>query len=151
MYKHFCANRTMLEYCGRKIMFDKFPDCIKAINIAFQHGYQNGTNKSEQCIWYSRKHGAPGFKTEVAVGPDSQARYPLKSYPGSYHDFKIFKDAIDKHLEQLVKDNRDQKEQDNMSKVNYSALQTIVTPLMYRKMEIFLKISMHNRVVKGSY
>ena len=39
----------------------------------------------------------------------------MESYPGSYHDFKIFKDAIDKHLEQLVKDNRDQKEQGNMS------------------------------------
>ena len=104
----------MLEYCARKIMFDKFPDCIKAINVTFQHGYQHGTSKPKQQVWYSGKHGAPGFKTEIAVGPDGQARYVLDLYPGSYHDFKIFKDAIDKHLERLVKDKGDQKEQDNM-------------------------------------
>ena len=115
VYKHFHAKESMLKYCGRKIMFNKFLDCIKAINVTFQHGYQHGTNNPEQHIWYSGKHGALGFKTEVAVGSDGQARYAFKSYPGSYHDFKIFKDAINKHLEQLVKDKGDQKEQDNMS------------------------------------
>ena len=103
IYKHFHANKSMLEYCARKIVFGKFPDCIKEINVTFQHGYQHGSSKPEQWIWYFDKHGAPGFKTEAAVGPDSQARYASKSYPGSYYNFKIFKDAIDNHLERLVK------------------------------------------------
>ena len=72
VYKHFCANKTMLEYCAREIMFDKFPDCIEAIDITFQHGYQHGTSKPKQRIWYSGKHRVPSFKTEVAVGPDEE-------------------------------------------------------------------------------
>ena len=104
VYKHFQANNLMLEYRARKVMFAKFLDCIKAIDVTFQHGYQHGSNKPKQRIWYSGKHGTPGFKMEVAVGPDRRACYALKSYPGLYHDFTIFKDAIDENLKQLVKE-----------------------------------------------
>ena len=114
VYKHFQANNLMLEYRARKVMFAKFLDCIKAIDVTFQHGYQHRSIKPEQQIWYSGKHGAPEFKMEVAVGPDGRACYSSKLYPGSYHNFKIFKDAIDKHLEWLVKEDGNQKEQDNM-------------------------------------
>ena len=89
VYKHFQATKTMLEYCARKIMFDRFPDCIEAIDVTFQHGYQHGTSKPKQRVWYSGKHGAPGFKMEVAVGADGRARYVSDSYQDQY--VKAFK------------------------------------------------------------
>ena len=49
------------------------------------------------------------------MGPDGRARYASNSYPGSYHNFTMFKDAIDKHLGRLVKEDGDVHEQDNMS------------------------------------
>ena len=37
--KHFRATDLMLDYRVRKVMFAKFPDCIEAIDVMFQHRY----------------------------------------------------------------------------------------------------------------
>ena len=83
-------------------MFQRFPDCLKAIDVTFQKLYMQGKNNKEQHYWISGKHHQPGLKTEVAVGPNGQARYASNSYPGLFHDITIFKEAIDNHLLRLV-------------------------------------------------
>ena len=52
---------------------------------------------------------------EDPVGPDSKARYVLPPYPGLFHNMKIFKAHLDKHLACLVKEDADVKESDDLS------------------------------------
>ena len=115
VYKHFPANKSMLEYCARNIMLAKFPDCIKAINVTFQHGYQHRSSKPKQCIWYSRNMEHQGSRQKWRLGWTVKHNTHWNPTQVFTMNSKIFKDSIDKHLEQLVKNNGDQKEQDNMS------------------------------------
>ena len=115
VYNHFLACNTMANYCARKIMFKRYPNCLEAIDVTFEKSHKRGKKTQEQSFWCSGKHLQPGLKTEVAVGPNGRARYALKSYPGLYHDFTIFSKAIDKYLARLVKEDGDVFEQDNMT------------------------------------
>ena len=91
------------------------PDCIKAIDETFQPSYKRGATNKAKKVWVSGKHSAPGMKTEVAVGPDGRARYASNYSPGSVHDFVMFKQHIDEHLDRLIKQDGNNHKQDNMS------------------------------------
>ena len=51
----------------------------------------------------------------MAVGPDGKAWYVLPPYPGLFHNMKIFKAHLDKHLACLVKEDADIKESNDLS------------------------------------
>ena len=105
----------MVDYCAQDIMFQRFLNCLEAIDLMFQKSYMQGKNNKERQYWVSGKHHQPGLKMEVAVGPNRRARYASKLYPGSFHNITIFKEGIDKHLSRLVKEDGDIYKQDNMT------------------------------------
>ena len=51
----------------------------------------------------------------MAVGPDGKARYVLPPYPGLFHNMKIFKTHLDKHLACLVNEDADINKSNNLS------------------------------------
>ena len=96
-------------------VFDNFPNAIEAINVTFQRLYAQGEDYATKKIRWLGKHKGCGWKLEVAVGPDGKTHYVLPPYPGSYHNLKIYKAHLDKHLACLVKEDANMKEINNLS------------------------------------
>ena len=105
----------MAEYCVAGTVFEHFPDALKAIDVTFHRSYARGKDYASKKLRWSAKHKGYGWKSEIAVGPNGKARYLSPLYPGLFHNMKIFKKHVDKHLERLVKDDLDAKESNDLS------------------------------------
>ena len=103
-YNLYLSYLSMMEYCQNEKVFLHFDKAIKAIDATFQQGYTRGKGFQYKKFQFSGKHKTYGWKMEVAVGPDGLARCALPTYPGSFHNMKIFKRHINKHLSCLTKE-----------------------------------------------
>lgn len=111
---YFIATDNMTDYREAEKVFENFPSAMEAVDVTFQQSYARGEDFETKKVRFSGKHKAYGFKTEVAVGPDGRARYVSPPYPGSHHDFKIFKKHLKEHKERLRKDEMDIRHDDDM-------------------------------------
>ena len=50
VYKHLKTGNTMIIYWAQNIMFTKYRDCLKAIDVTLQHGHQHRPTKPKQRI-----------------------------------------------------------------------------------------------------
>lgn len=89
--------RTMFhdEQLKRNIKFDDFPEVALVVDVTFQTRTRPKMLFKDAQFYYSGKHDAYGYKTEVAHLPNGQAVFVSKTYGGSVHDFTIFKDNIE--------------------------------------------------------
>ena len=112
---NYIATDSMAEYWNKELKFAHFALVIEAIDVTFQRLYACGSNYKEKKYRFSGKHKAYGWKTEVAVDPNSSACYVSPPYPGSHHNMKIFKKHVNKHVERLTKVYEDYTKDDDMT------------------------------------
>ena len=77
------------EYVRNRCCFQNFPQCVCAVDGSVQRIPRPTVNQAE---FYSGKHHHHCVKMQVAVGPIGLAVDVSGPYPGSVHDYKIFRD-----------------------------------------------------------
>ena len=84
-----------------QISFPNFANCIQVVDVCFQPIQKPSGSFSSKKKFFSGKHYAYGVKVECTHAPNGQLMRFTSYYPGSTHDFKIFKENINHHLEFL--------------------------------------------------
>jgi len=67
-----------------------YPEAIGIIDTKFQQTYRPKGRFAEQKIYFSKKHGAYGIKTEVTHARNGRAMSFSHHVPGSMHDYNLF-------------------------------------------------------------
>ena len=79
----------MEQYITNNTCFRNFPQCICAVDASVQ---EIPRPRVDQKNFYSGKHHFHCLKMQVAVGPTGMAVDINGPFPGSVHDYKIFRD-----------------------------------------------------------
>lgn len=83
-------------------------DCaLLAVDVHFQKSNRPEGRFSDQKHYFSGKHYQYGLKFEASVYPNGLASYVSPHYPGSTHDFEIFKQNVNVYKQLLTKTNRE--------------------------------------------
>ena len=118
IYEWFVEEKSMEEYRKLGKTFVHYPSAIEAIDVTFQQSYARGREFGDRKMLFSGKHFDYGLKTEMAVGPDGKCRFVGTFYVGSWHDMKIFRDNLPKHLRRLTKSETDKELKDTLAVAN---------------------------------
>ena len=97
------------EYTKRNCCFDNFPQCVCAVDASVQEISRPKLNQEE---FYSGKHHFHCLKMQVAVGPIGLAVDISGPFPGSFHDFRIFRELS---LPTQIKINREKEKRQAMN------------------------------------
>ena len=81
--------------------FPNFPNCIEAVDVCFQPIQRPSGSFTTKKVYFSGKHFAYGVKVECSHAPDGRLMRFTTHYPGSAHDFRIFKENVHHHTEYL--------------------------------------------------
>jgi hypothetical protein len=82
------------EQVAKGIKFDEYPEVALINDVTFQHRSRPKMLFRDAMYYFSGKHHAYGFKTEVGHAPNGLAMFVSDVYAGSVHDFTIFKDKL---------------------------------------------------------
>ena len=115
VYNHFFATDNMLAYCVKETIFERFPDCLEAVDVAFQKSYQQGNNTKEKQYWTLDKHHQPGLKNKGSSWSGWTSLLCIQFIPWIISKYYNFKEGIDEHFVQLVKEDNNIYKQDNMT------------------------------------
>jgi len=90
------------------------PESIAIIDTKFQQTYRPKGRFAEQKVYYSKKHGAYGIKTEVTHARNGRAMFYSAHVPGSIHDYNLFSqsDRLEKLRAFLLKSTSDKRLED---------------------------------------
>ena len=101
------------EQNKKGIKFEEYPEVALVVDVTFQNRTRPKMLYNEAKYYFSGKHCAYGYKTEVAHLPDGKAVLISDLYGGSVHDFSIFKDNVEIYKDFLSKKSSDKKIDDN--------------------------------------
>jgi len=71
-----------------------FPEAIAIIDTKFQQTYRPKGRFAEQKVYFSKKHGAYGIKTETTHARNGRVMSVSAHVPGSVHDYNLFSQII---------------------------------------------------------
>ena len=97
----FIQNITKDEQDRQQINFHNFPHCIEIVDVCFQPIQKPMGSFQSKKIYFRGKHRAYGVKVEYTHAPDKRLMRDSGLYPGIVHDFRIFSENVDRHLEFL--------------------------------------------------
>jgi hypothetical protein len=100
------------EQLKKNIQLEDYPEVGLVVDVTFQQRSRPKMLFNEAQYYFSGKHGAYGFKTEVAHLPNGLAIFISDTYAGSVHDFTIFKDNVEGYKTFLEKKSSDHKVED---------------------------------------
>lgn len=106
------GNASMTELEGNQTVFEKFPYAIEALDVTFQSSFVPKESFEARKPYFSKKHGAYGYKTEIAVRPSGFASVCSHHYPGSVSDMTIFVRRIEMHKLRIKKIEHEQHQAD---------------------------------------
>lgn len=89
--------------------FQKFPSVLCATDVVFQDANRPPGNIQEAMPYYSKKHGAYGYKTEISVLANGQAVFCSRHEGGATPDVSVYRKNIRAHKTLLTK-TEDEKE-----------------------------------------
>ena len=102
------------EQVKKDIQFDDYPEIGLVVDVTFQTRTRPKMLFREAQYYFSGKHHAYGFKTEVAHHlPNGLVVFVSDLYGGSVHDFTIFKGNVDTYKDFLEKKGLDNNVVDN--------------------------------------
>jgi hypothetical protein len=85
------------------IEFVDYPEVALINDVTFQTRSRPHMLFSDARYYFSGKHHAYGFKTEVGHAPNGLAMFVGDTHAGSVHDFTIFKEKVDVYRDFLHK------------------------------------------------
>jgi hypothetical protein len=83
------------EQVKKNIGLEDYPEVGLVVDVTFQMRTRPKMLFKEAQYYFSGKHHAYGYKTEVAHLPNGLAIFISDTYAGSVHDFTIFKDNLE--------------------------------------------------------
>ena len=101
LVQKYIRNITKDEQDIFGLSFPNFKNCIQGVDVCFQPIQKPSGSYSSKKKFFSGKHYAYGVKIECTHAPIGQLMRFTSYYPGSVHDFKIFKENINQHLDFL--------------------------------------------------
>lgn len=87
---------------GRR--FDHFPEALYVVDCHFQETNRPLGSTMDTDRLYSGKFKLHGYKTEVCVLPIGVAVMFSPHYDGSVHDYDIFRDRLNEHVNFAMKE-----------------------------------------------
>ena len=91
----------------KNIGLEDYPEVGLVVDVTFQMRTRPKMLFKEAQYYFSGKHHAYGYKTEVAHLPNGLAVFISDTYAGSVHDFTIFKDNMEIYEKFLEKKGSD--------------------------------------------
>ena len=101
------------EQVKKGIVLSEYPEVGLIADVTFQTRTRPKMLFKEAQYYFSGKHSAYGYKTEIAHLPNGLAVFVSDTYAGSVHDFTIFKDSVEIYKTFLEKRSLDQRVEDN--------------------------------------
>lgn len=130
--------------------FSHYPCARYATDVTFQLANRPSGNMQEGKVYYSGKHKAYGYKTEVSVLPTGQAIGCTRHYPGSKLDIDIFRINEDFHMTQLEKLSSELGMNDNGPLLSvYKTLWAVLCDKGYQGAAEFLRAITPHKILPG--
>ena len=95
------------EQVKKNIQLEDYPEVGLVVDVTFQMRTRPKMLFRDAQYYFSGKHHAYGYKTEVAHLPNGLAVFISDTYAGSVHDFSIFKDNLEIYEKFLEKKGSD--------------------------------------------
>lgn len=87
----YLVPRAAEEFSGRNT---NFPKAVGVIDVTFQQINRPLSSFDEAKVYFSGKHHQYGIKTQVVHDLNGVACFASISFPGSVHDFQIYKETV---------------------------------------------------------
>ena len=100
------------EQVKNGIVLAEYPEVGLVADVTFQTRTRPKMLFKEAQYYFSGKHSAYGYKTEIAHLPNGLAVFISDTYAGSIHDFTLFKDNVEVYKTFLEKKTLDQRVED---------------------------------------